>query len=80
MDSSLVKEIVENSNLLQSSDDNVARLKAIMAAYKLASDLETPAEKTVRVAWGEPSRAAALKIAYELSLLSKLSDTPISNV
>lgn len=78
MAASLINDIVENGKLLESNDE-AARLKIINAADKLIQELENPGEKLTRIGWGEPSRTAALKTAFELGLLTKLSEKPLSS-
>lgn len=80
MAASLIDDIVENGKLMKESNDEAARVKVITAAGKLIQELENPGEQLARIGWGEPSRTAALKTAFELGLLKKLSQLkPLSS-
>ncbi|KAI3321516.1 S-adenosyl-L-methionine-dependent methyltransferase [Xylariaceae sp. AK1471] len=76
MADSLLKEIAENGKLFIESKDDAARQKTIAVASALIQELENPGEQMARIGWGEPSRTAALRTAFELGLLKKLADKP----
>lgn len=65
------------SFLTTSSDDS--RQKLIASAAALIQELENPGEQVARIGWGEPTRNAALRTAFELGLLKKLADKPLSS-
>ena len=79
MAAALIDEIARNGELLRESSDEGARQRLIEASDKLIQELENPIEKLARVGWGEPTRTAALRTAFELGLLTKLSDNPMSS-
>jgi hypothetical protein len=56
-----------------------ARKSLIAAASALIAELENPGEIMARIGWGEPTRTAALRTAFELGLLKKLTDKPASS-
>ncbi|KAL3959864.1 hypothetical protein ACCO45_004981 [Purpureocillium lilacinum] len=56
--------------------DRAARLKLLDAADALAMELYTPFELVARITWGETSRTAALRVAFELGLLRNLDSEP----
>ncbi|KAH6900562.1 S-adenosyl-L-methionine-dependent methyltransferase [Thelonectria olida] len=56
-----------------------ARKSLIATASALIAELENPGEIMARVGWGEPTRTAALRTAFELGLLKKLTDKPASS-
>jgi hypothetical protein len=72
----LLKEIAENGKQFIESKNDAARQKIIAAANALIQELENPGEQMARIGWGEPSRTAALRTAFELGLLKKLANKP----
>ena len=78
MAATLIDEIVKNGRLLKDSNDETARKEVINAATKLIQELENPGEQMTRIGWGEPTRTAALRTAFELGLLAKLADKPMN--
>lgn len=79
MASPLLDAIAANGKAFLASQDEDARKGLVAAASALIAQLENPAEIMARVGWGEPSRTAALRTAFELGLLKKLSDKPASS-
>ncbi|KAF2093148.1 S-adenosyl-L-methionine-dependent methyltransferase [Rhizodiscina lignyota] len=79
MAAALIDEIVKNGQLLRDSNDQTARQKIIAAASSLIEELEIPPEKLARIGWGEPSRTAALRTAFDLGILTKLGEEPMSS-
>jgi hypothetical protein len=79
MASDLLDVIARNGKAFQDTEDEVARRKTITAARALIASLENPAEQLARIGWGEPTRTAALQVAFELGLLEKLNDKPMSS-
>lgn len=77
--SNLAAEISDSVRAFETSNDQTTRQNAIAAASRLIEELENPAEKLARIGWGEPSRTAALKSAFELGILSKLAEQPLSS-
>ncbi|CAG9994534.1 unnamed protein product [Clonostachys byssicola] len=75
-----LNDIAENGKLFLETQDDGARRKIIAAASSLIASLENPGEVMARIGWGEPTKAAALRTAFELGLLKKLSDKPLSSV
>ncbi|KAI0162094.1 S-adenosyl-L-methionine-dependent methyltransferase [Xylariaceae sp. FL1272] len=75
----LLRDIAENGKLFLDSKDNDARQKIIAAGGALIQELENPGEQMARIGWGEPSRTAALRTAFELGLLKKLMTEPMSS-
>lgn len=74
-----IVDIVQNSYLLQDPDNDAARKNIIAAASKLIVQLESPFEQLGRIAWGDPTKAAAFRTAFELGLLRKLAKEPMSS-
>lgn len=72
---SLIHEINNNTYLL-SGNDKAAKKKIIAAAEGLIQELETPGEQLIRILWEGPGRTAALRVAFDLGILKKLSDKP----
>lgn len=66
----------EGSSYLNTSSD-ASRQKLIASAAALIQELENPGEQAARIGWGEPTRTAALRTAFELGLLKKLADKPL---
>jgi hypothetical protein len=75
-----LNDIAENGKLFLETQDDGARRKIIAAASSLIASLENPGEVMARIGWGEPTKAAALRTAFELGILKKLSDKPLSSV
>ena len=64
---------------IAAAKDEAARLRVIHDAERLIQTLENPGEVLARIGWGEPSRTAALRTAFELGLLTRLSDSPVTS-
>lgn len=79
MASAILAEIASNGQTFLDSGNNDARLKAIAAASALIQELENPGEQMARIGWGEPTRTAALRTAFELGVLKRLGDEPQSS-
>ncbi|KAH7015700.1 S-adenosyl-L-methionine-dependent methyltransferase [Ilyonectria destructans] len=79
MASSLIDELATNGKLYLDTRDEVARKKLISAATELILTLENPGEIMARIGWGEPTRTAALRTAFELGLLEKLGENPVGS-
>jgi hypothetical protein len=79
MASGLLDEIGKNGKAFLDSKNEVARQKTIAAASALIASLKNPGEQLARISWGETTRTAALQIAFELGLLDKLNDKPMSS-
>ena len=79
MASKLLEEIATNGKQLIESGDNDARQKVIAAASAIIQELENPGEQMARIGWGEPTRTAALRTAFELGLFKKLAQNPQSS-
>ena len=79
MASALIDEITKNGKAFVDTQDDDARQKAIVAASALIQELENPLEQLARIGWGEPSRTAALRTAFELGLLKKLGTDALSS-
>jgi hypothetical protein len=76
MVASLIDDVAANGKLFLESGDDAARQKIIEAASALTQQLENPGEQLARIGWGEPTRTAALRTAFELGIFQKLGDTP----
>lgn len=76
MAASLLSDITANGKLFLASGDDAARQKIIAAASGLVQQLENPGEQLARIGWGEPTRTAALRTAFELGIFQRLGDTP----
>ncbi|KAK5065109.1 hypothetical protein LTR84_000945 [Exophiala bonariae] len=75
--SKLLDIIASNGSLISPSAGNgekeeAAKREVIKAANALIFALERPGDYLARVGWGEPSRTAALRTAFELGILAKL--------
>ncbi|KAF7554243.1 hypothetical protein G7Z17_g3064 [Cylindrodendrum hubeiense] len=79
MASSLIDELTTNGKVYLDNGDDEARKKVIAAASELILTLENPGEIMARIGWGEPTRTAALRTAFELGLLEKLGDKPLGS-
>lgn len=79
MASELLKEIAASGEQFVNSNDNESRQQLIAAASALIQELENPGEQMARIGWGEPTRTAALRTAFELGLLKKLGLEPQSS-
>jgi hypothetical protein len=79
MASKLLEEIATNGQQFVNSNDDESRQKLIAAATSLVQVLENPGEQMARIGWGEPTRTAALRTAFELGLLKKLGPEPRSS-
>lgn len=79
MANKLLEEIATNGEEFVSSNDNESRQKLIAAAAALVQELENPGEQMARIGWGEPTRTAALRTAFELGLLKNLGPEPQSS-
>lgn len=79
MASELLKEIAASGEQFVNSNDNESRQRLIAAATALIQELENPGEQMARIGWGEPTRTAALRTAFELGLLKKLASEPLSS-
>ncbi|KAL6400972.1 o-methyltransferase [Ilyonectria robusta] len=75
----LIDELATNGKLYLNTHDEVARKKLISAATELILTLENPGEIMARIGWGEPTRTAALRTAFELGLLEKLGENPVGS-
>lgn len=80
MASALIDEIASSGKAFIDTNDEMARQKVIAAASALIQELENPGEQMARIGWGEPTRTAALRTAFELGLLKKLMDKPMGSV
>lgn len=76
MAASLINDITANGKQFLDSGDDAARQKIIAAASALITELENPGEQLARIGWGEPTRTAALRTAFELGVFKKLGETP----
>ncbi|KAB5545828.1 O-methyltransferase-domain-containing protein [Coniochaeta sp. 2T2.1] len=63
-----------------SRSNDLARLRVIAAAEALIRELENRGEQMARIGWGEPSRTAALRTAFEPGFLKKLGEKPMGSV
>ena len=79
MTSELLEAIASNGEQFLDSNDNESRQKVIAAAAALIQELENPGEQMARIGWGEPTRTAALRTAFELGVFKKLTDQPQSS-
>lgn len=79
MASKLFEDISKKGNRFLNTGDDDARQQVIAAASALIRELENPGEQLARIGWGEPSRNAALRTAFELGLLQKLATEPQSS-
>lgn len=73
---SLTSLLIENAQAWEESKGEAEKQRLIAVANKLIEELENPAEKLARIGWGEPSRTAALRTAFELGLFERLADEP----
>lgn len=76
MAASLIDAITTNGKQFLESRDDATRQKIIAAASALITELENPGEQLARIGWGEPTRTAALRTAFELGIFAKLGETP----
>ncbi|KAJ3520700.1 hypothetical protein NM208_g13606 [Fusarium decemcellulare] len=72
----LLEQIAANGKLFTESGDENARQAVIAAATSLIQELENPGEQLARIGWGEPTKSAAFRTAFELGILQKLADEP----
>ncbi|KAI5464462.1 S-adenosyl-L-methionine-dependent methyltransferase [Mariannaea sp. PMI_226] len=79
MAASLLDAIATHGKAFLDSKDEGSRQATIAAAAAIIQELENPGEQLARIGWGEPSRTAALRTAFELGLLEKLSQEPQSS-
>lgn len=79
MSAPLINEIMASGTIFAESKDEAARQRLIASASSLIQELENPGEQMARIGWGEPSRTAALRTAFELGLLQKLADVPLDS-
>lgn len=81
--SKLFDTIAQNSSLISQNPelmDGHARQNVIAAATSLIHQLETPGETLARIGWGQPSLAAALRVAHDLGLFTKLNpNVPVTS-
>ncbi|KAF4974629.1 hypothetical protein FZEAL_8488 [Fusarium zealandicum] len=75
----LLDTIASNGKVFVESGDDSARQAIVAAASSLIQEIENPGEQLARIGWGEPTRAAAFRTAFELGLLQKLGDEPQSS-
>ena len=78
MASELIDSITKDGRHFIDTQDEASRQRLLAAATSLIHKLETPSEKVARIGWGEPTQAAALRTAFDLGLLDKLNDEPLS--
>lgn len=76
MAANLILDITANGKQFLDSGDDGARQKIIAAASALITELENPGEQLARIGWGEPTRTAALRTAFELGIFKKLGEKP----
>ncbi|KAJ6439554.1 O-methyltransferase [Purpureocillium lavendulum] len=76
MAAKLIDDIATLGRTFLDSDDGAARTSLIAAAEALIVELYTPFELAGRLGFGEPSRTAAVRVAFELGLLKGLADEP----
>ena len=80
MATALIDSITKHGQTWHGSPDEATRVQLIADARSLILELERPFEQMARIGWGEPSRTASLRTAYELGLLAKLSaEDPLSS-
>lgn len=79
MASALLKTIAKEGDSYLNASSETSRQKLIASATALIQELENPGEQVARIGWGEPTRNAALRTAFELGLLKKLADKPMGS-
>ncbi|KAB5578040.1 S-adenosyl-L-methionine-dependent methyltransferase [Coniochaeta sp. 2T2.1] len=79
MASTPLQFIAQDGELFLSSSNDLARLRVIAAAETLIREFENPGEQMAHIGWGEPSRTAALRTAFELGLMEKLGRKPMGS-
>lgn len=79
MTSELLANIAKEGDSYLNTSSNESRQKLIASASALIQELENPGEQAARIGWGEPTRTAALRTAFELGLLKKLADQPLGS-
>lgn len=79
MAAELIDNITQLGGVYLKDGDEATRQTLIASASALIQKLENPGEQMARIGWGEPSRTAALRTAYELGLLEEIGQRPIGS-
>lgn len=79
MAAELIDTITQLGSVYLKDGDELARQNLIASASALIQKLENPGEQMARIGWGEPSRTAALRTAYDLGLLAKIGQQPVAS-
>ncbi|KAF4953351.1 hypothetical protein FSARC_12402 [Fusarium sarcochroum] len=79
MAASLLEALAADGKQFTETGDEGARQKIIATASALIQELENPGEQLARIGWGEPTRTAAFRTAFDLGILQKLGEEPQSS-